>query len=338
MRLLVVSNMWPGRRKANFGVFVADRVAAYRSLGAEVAVAAIDDPRRGVLRGVWKYGRLELRARREGRRFRPDVVEGHFLVPTAAITASAARAAGAPYILYAHGTDIRPAPRLVRRAVSGAAELHTNSEDAAARLRRLYPDGPTVRVIPPGVDRERFRPAGVPEIGLVGFVGDLVTHKGVDVLLRALAGLPAGVRLLVAGDGPERSRLRTLAAELGIADRVEWHGAVSHEEVPTVLARAAVVAVPSRADALGQVAVEALSCGRPVVVSAVGGLAGVPGEDCGEAVAPDDPEALAEALRRWLARTGDAEVSAAARERSAAFDAATLATEALGRLEAVAAR
>ncbi len=334
MRLLVVSNMYPGPRKPNFGIFVFERVGAYRRLGADVAVVANSDPRTGPW-AVLKYLSLSLRAVWRAWRFRPHLVEGHYLWPTGAIAAAAAAAARAPYVLYAHGSDVPEgsAPSPVRWAVRRAAEIHTNSADTAARIRRAFGEDTPVRVLPPGVDLTLFEPRGEPDPRLVGYVGDLVAHKGPDVALRALADMPEDVRLLVVGDGPERPSLERLAAELGLAGRVAWHGAVEHGELPGLLSQMAVVVVPSRRDALGLVAVEALACGRPVVVSAVGGLASVPNPDCGESVPPADPAAFAEAAERWLARAGDPEIVRAARHRAGSFALDDTAARALTRLE-----
>ncbi len=332
MRLLVVTNMYPGRRKPNFGVFVADRVDAYRSLGADVEVVANTDPRKGI-RVVVKYASLLLRAVWAAAKFRPDVVEGHYLWPTGIVTAAAAAVARAPYVLYAHGSDIpdATAPVLYRWAVRRAAEIHTNSPDTAERLRRAVPDVGSVEVLPPGVDLDLFEPVGEPEPGTVVYVGDLVPHKGVDVLIRALTRLDETVRLVVVGDGPQAPELRRLADELGVADRILWVGAVDHTDVPRWLSRGAVVAVPSRRDALGQVAIEALACGRPVVVSDVGGLAAIPTSECGEAVAADDPGVLAEAIRRWLHPRRPTGVGDAARRRAGEYEREAVASRALER-------
>ncbi len=336
MRLLVVSNMYPGPRKPNFGIFVSDRVGAYRRLGADVAVVANSDPRTGRW-AILKYLSLSLRAVWRAWRFRPHLVEGHYLWPTGAVAAVAAAVARAPYVLYAHGSDVPDgsAPSPVRRVVGRAAEIHTNSADTAARIRRAFGEDTAVRVLPPGVDLTVFEPRGEPDPRLVGFVGDLVAHKGVDVALRALADMSETVRLLVVGDGPERASLEGLAGELGVAGRVVWRGAVEHAELPGLFSQMAVVVVPSRRDALGLVAVEALACGRPVVVSAVGGLASLPSPDCGESVPAGDPAALAEAAERWLARAGDPEIARAARRRAETFALDDTATRALTRLEEV---
>jgi glycosyltransferase involved in cell wall biosynthesis len=172
-----------------------------------------------------------------------------------------------------------------------------------------------------GVDAPPVEPAPLPwDPPTIAVVGRLAPEKGIDVLLRALADLD-GVRLTVAGDGPERARLDALADELGVADRVTWLGWVRHDELWAVLQQATVVAVPSRQDAFPRIAVEAAHLQRPVVASAVGGLReSVVDHATGLLVPPADPAALARALARVLGDPASArELGAAGRAHAAGF-------------------
>ncbi len=333
--------MWPGPRKPYFGTFVAERVAAYRRLGATVRVVANDDPRTGAGRNLVKYGGLTLRAVRAARRERPDVVEGHYLVPTAIVARLAARVAGCPYVLYAHGSDADGGGgRLgaaVAAAVRHAAEMHTNAPDTRRRLAAAFGEL-TVAVLPVGVDLTRFTPGGPGRDPIVLFVGNLALHKGPDVLLAALGrlgDLPWRCRMV--GEGPLRPALEEAASKAGIAGRLEWVGPVPPEALPELYRTARVLALPSRRDAFGQAAVEALASGTPVVVGDVGGLAQVPDAACGTVVPPGDAEALAAALRPRLAAPLPAATVAAARARAEAFSADGFAATALERLRSVAA-
>lgn len=128
----------------------------------------------------------------------------------------------------------------------------------------------------------------------------LVPRKGVDVLLRALAGLPGSPPrsvLLVAGDGPARAELEALAQALGLGARARFLGA--RTDKAELLAACDVFALASRAEGLGVAALEAMAAGRAVVATRVGGLgeAVVDGRT-GLLVPPDDPAALAAALAR----------------------------------------
>jgi glycosyltransferase involved in cell wall biosynthesis len=135
----------------------------------------------------------------------------------------------------------------------------------------------------------------------VAFAGRLVREKGLDILLHAMTQVCRAVpdaRLLVAGDGPERQHLETLAARLGLTGRVSFLGHVPHPALEKVLAAAWVQAVPSRwVEPFGIVALEAMMRGTAVVATQEGGLAEIvrPAEN-GLLVPAGDVGRLAEAL------------------------------------------
>ncbi len=186
-----------------------------------------------------------------------------------------------------------------RRAAAGVA----GNVAAKEILKRRGYRGP-IAVIPQfGVDPDLFRPAARQSADFtVGFLGRIVPAKGLDVLLRAVAGLDAQVRVLVVGRGQDEGRMRALAASLGIADRVEFRPPVPTPEVPAVLAPIACLAVPSLTtptwkEQFGRVIIEAMACGVPVVGSDSGEIPNVIG-DAGIVVEEGNAEALRAALRR----------------------------------------
>jgi glycosyltransferase involved in cell wall biosynthesis len=135
------------------------------------------------------------------------------------------------------------------------------------------------------------------------YLGRLVPEKGVDTLLRAAAFLRERrpVRLRVAGGGPDRARLEALAAELGLAEAAEFLG--PRDDVPELLARAQLLVLASREEALPTVLVEALAAGARVVAADVpcGPREILEGGRWGTLVPPADPEALAAGIERELA-------------------------------------
>ncbi len=145
-----------------------------------------------------------------------------------------------------------------------------------------------VAIIPPGVDRERFRPrnraSARTELGLDAdsrillAAGRIEAPKGLDVLIEALGEMTEreGVQLLVIG-GDDRSRaevarLRRVAERAGVGDLVRFVGSITHEQIGTYYNAADVVVMPSRYESFGLVAAEAMASGVPVVASRVGGL------------------------------------------------------------------
>ena len=169
-------------------------------------------------------------------------------------------------------------------------------ESGGVRAERISLIPSTVRVT------QLAEHAGPPmRDGPIVAIGALTAEKGHDVLLAALPAVVRArptTRVLIAGTGPARATLQRQAAALGIADHVEWLGAV--EDVSALLRRAAVLAHPSRREALGTAVLEAMALGVPVVASRTGGLIELLDHDAGVLVEPDDPAALAAALLALL--------------------------------------
>jgi glycogen(starch) synthase len=193
-------------------------------------------------------------------------------------------------------------------ALAAALEACPEAADRSRVILDALPD--------PGVDRPP------PPAPIVIAAGRLVTDKGFDVAVRAMAAVrqaqPDAV-LRIAGDGPDRPSLEALVAELGLADAVQLLGWVTPERLPEVLADARVVVMPSRwEEAFGLVALQAAQVGRPVVASRVGGLPEVVADGVtGTLVPVEDVDALAGAVLDLLADPDEAaRRGAAGRERA----------------------
>lgn len=179
---------------------------------------------------------------------------------------------------------------LLRHAAASIAVSDAVAADLATPavvIRNPYRDS-LFRLLP-GVERSR---------DLI-FVGRLVSDKGVDVLLEALAHLAQeglAPRLTVVGDGPERPALAGQAARLGLADRIDFSGTRTGEELVRLLNEHRILVAPSRyREPFGIVALEGIACGCVVVGSASGGLAEAIGP-CGLTFPNGDARALAGVL------------------------------------------
>jgi glycosyltransferase involved in cell wall biosynthesis len=254
-----------------------------------------------------------------------DVVHAHFWMSGLA-SVEAAAGLGVPVLqtFHALGTvkrrqqgarDTSPASRIAtERLLCRTVDLVVATcSDEVAELRALGLAEDRARVIPCGVDTQRFRP--LPVHGQrdtrqrLLVIGRLVERKGVGNVIEALAQLP-GTELLVAGGparelldtDPQARRLRALAQRLGVADRVRFLGGVRRDDVPALMASVDVVVAVPWYEPFGIVPLEAMACGLPVVGSAVGGLLDtiVPGVT-GELVPPRRPDLLAPVLRELLA-------------------------------------
>ena len=164
-------------------------------------------------------------------------------------------------------------------------------------------------VIPNGVDVARFaraKPASSASLGrtgnrrLIACLGRLDPQKGVAWLLEAMPRVfveVPGLELVLVGDGPLRGRLETLAAQLGIADRVLFAG--YRDDVPEILAASELVVLASRWEGMPNAVLEAMASGRPVVATDVGGLSEMVEDGISGFLAPaGDPPALARAIIR----------------------------------------
>ena len=241
-------------------------------------------------------------------RWRPEILNAHY---ASGYGSTSALAGFAPTLLSVWGSDVYDFPYesaakgwLLRRNLRRATAIASTSEAMARQVRRLVPEVGAIAITPFGVDLTQFAPAPHTTRPLtIGIVKSLAHKYGVDLLLRAFAGLPDTCRLLVVGDGPQRAELEALAQELGIAARTEFTGAVAHAEVPSFLHRLDIYAAPSRLDSesFGVAVIEASACGLPVVVSDVGGLPEVVRDfDTGLIVPRDDVPALQAALTRLV--------------------------------------
>jgi glycosyltransferase involved in cell wall biosynthesis len=181
------------------------------------------------------------------------------------------------------------------------------TERAAAALRLEGVDEGRIRVAAPGIDLERFAPAPPPPAPVVLSPGRLVWEKGHFDLLRALAALRRGVvagprelRAVIAGAGPEATRLAAHARELGIADAVELRSHVPYDEMPGLYGSASAMFLGSLPtmyweEQFGMVLAEAMAAGLPIVASWSGAIPEVVGEQA-TLVAPGDWVGLARAL------------------------------------------
>ncbi|MHB8605631.1 MAG: glycosyltransferase family 4 protein, partial [Thermoplasmatota archaeon] len=170
--------------------------------------------------------------------------------------------------------DVRYAFRVERL---GGANLAATLADADVVIVRQSLGVPIyekvakrVVFIPFGIDPALFPPRPGPGDGRIVFAGALRPYKGVDTLLRAFAKLashPTRASLVIAGEGEDRAHLEALARELGIAPRVSFLGHVPRYEIPKLLEGCSALALPSRGESFGQIALEAMSMSRPVVVS-----------------------------------------------------------------------
>lgn len=250
------------------------------------------------------------------------VVCGHLAqLPVAAV----ALRPGGRLALVAHGIEVwknpSPAEALALRRCDRVFCVSRHTRDRMAELHPWL--APRLRVVPNALDPElldgpapRPPPSGKPPVVLcVGRLLAADAYKGYDLLLRAFALLPPSAfhshpelvpRLRFVGDGDDRARLEALAAELRVADRVEFSGRLSDAELRQAFADCSCFALPSTGEGFGLVYLEAMAAGRPCVGLQATALPELVTPQVGVLAEPGDPAALAAALAECLARFWDA--------------------------------
>ncbi|MBP3085441.1 glycosyltransferase [Mycolicibacterium fortuitum] len=255
---------------------------------------------------------------------RPDIVHAHFWMSGVA-SQLATRHLNLPVVQTFHalgvvkrrhqGADDTSPPerlKLEKMVARGATWVAATCTDEVFELMRLGRSRSRTSVVPCGVDIDLFTPEGprsrrrAPH--RVVSVGRFVPRKGFDLAIRALTAVP-DTELVIVGGPPraglardaEACRLKRLAEELGVADRVRLHGSVDRTEMPAILRSADVVACTPWYEPFGIVPLEAMACGIPVVASAVGGMLDTVVDDItGRLVPPKRPDLLADALNALL--------------------------------------
>jgi glycosyltransferase involved in cell wall biosynthesis len=271
----------------------------------------------------WARPGLERALTRLDARWTIDVVHAHYALPAGAAARGWAAARERPLVVSVHGGDVHgalaatPAARArVGEVLRGAAAVLCNSEDTRRRAEALAGGAASMRVVRLGARPPR-EPAPPREEPTVATLAHVVERKRHEDVLRALPDdRLRELRWVVIGDGPERPRLARLAADLGVADRVEWLGQLDHDAALRELARCHVMALPSVREAFGVAYVEAMAAGVPAIGSrGEGGPEEIAVSGDGMVlVPPRDPGALADALAELFSdRDGLARLSESAR-------------------------
>lgn len=248
-------------------------------------------------------------------------VHCHFAHAPATVGMYAARQLGVPFSFTGHANDLFRRRALLRRKLARAAFVACISEWHRDLYRSIRPDpAGKYRVVRCGVDVASWAPREASRSSEGGpirvlTVCRLVEKKGIDTLLRGLAesrsrhGIDA--RLVVAGDGPLRARLKSLARELGCGDRVEWLGDVDNDRVRRLMDEADLFALPCRPDAEGDrdgipvALMEAMACGLPVVAGDLPAVRELVRDgETGLLISGADPDALAGHLARLANEPG----------------------------------
>jgi teichuronic acid biosynthesis glycosyltransferase TuaC len=254
--------------------------------------------------------------RRIQREFDFDLIDAHYYYPDGVAANMLARRLGKPFLVTARGTDINLIPqhawprRLIQRTAREAAASIGVCGALTEALHDLGAPPERLHVLRNGVDLERFSPVDPTEarskLGLepgrwLVSVGWLIERKGHDLAIRALPALPE-IRLAIIGEGELRGELESLAAQLGVADRVRFVGAAPQTALRDWYSAADALTLCSSREGWANVLLEAMACGTPVLATSIWGTPEVvQSRTAGRLLRDRTPEALAEAVQDLFA-------------------------------------
>ena len=266
-----------------------------------------------------------------------DVVACGDLFPPGPIAMLLKRTFGLPYLVHCHGDDFLQAGRYrqqlrLRNSIYRSADMViANSEFTRQLLLESGIPDYRIRKITPGVNCAEFAPVPsdhglVERLTLQGVrvlltVARLGPRKGHDMVLRAVAKLGGefpGLKYLIVGDGPEETKLRQLAGELGISERVTFAGFVPQDQLPDYYRLCDVMVMPNREQAgdkegFGMTFLEASAAGKPAIGGRSGGASEAVSDGVtGLIVEPTDLDQLTAAIRTLLLQPRMAEAMGAA--------------------------
>lgn len=341
MRVLVIAKDFPSEGRPDAGVFVLRQIQALARLGFEFRVVRVVPhapawtekwrhyraiPPNDVVDGIgvetiraimpprmlgFEYLPLQVDGpiRKIVAGFRPDVIQGHFLVPSGQLAVRY----GVPSVITAHGSDAydwvwrRPGlQRAARQAISGASAVVAVSDFVRDKVRALYDRD--VHVIHNGADESLFGAGGQTaarrKLGIaadrfvVSFVGHAGRVKGAFDLIDAVARLgDLRPMLLLAGPDPGKNEELRIAAAESRAD-VRLCGTLEQRAVAEIVAASNVFCLPSYREGLPAVVCEAMLSGRPVIATHVGGIPEIVTEGVtGYLVSPGNVELLSKQVR-----------------------------------------
>ena len=262
-----------------------------------------------------------------------DLIDAHYYYPDGVAAALLARRLGKPFVVTARGSDInliaqfaRPRRLILQTAAAANASIGV-CQALCQSLADLGAAPEKLQVFRNGVDLERFQPVdrgaararlSLPLTAKVLLsVGNLIELKGHHIAIEALARLPSGVFLLIAGAGPDREKLAALAQALGVGERVRFLGQVVNTELKWCYGAADALVLCSSREGWANVLLEAMACGTPVLATPVGGSAEiVTAPAAGRLLEARSPAALASACMALLEHPPD---TAAVRRHAEGF-------------------
>ena len=276
--------------------------------------------KRGKLYAIKRHFQAVSHLKRVLKEEKPDILHSHFVTSYSLI---AALACYRPFIVSAWGSDIylypkkSPLNKAIVKFILSCADRILSTSHVMARECRKY-TGKEIGITPFGVDTELFKRSGNnngqsgcivdtnPEKFIIGSVKTLAENYGTEYLIRAFKiavdrNPKIDLSLELVGKGPDEERLRGIARELGIEEKVHFRGFINQKELPKIYSNFNIACYLSNSESFGVSAIEAMSCECPVVASDADGFTEVIENGVTGTIVPKrDPQATADAIQKFI--------------------------------------
>ncbi|MBM7664838.1 glycosyltransferase involved in cell wall biosynthesis [Solibacillus kalamii] len=320
-KVFVISNMYPSKEHLAYGIFVKNQVEQLEREGIDTVLAVNTNPATGKKNVILKYLKWAQQFMRVFRANKRNIslTHSHYVFPSGIFSYYLKKRHNIPYIVTAHGGDINKMAKkggqireFTEKILQSADHVIAVGEELAATIETTFHvENDKISVMSMGIDRTVFNKADdkkqhAKELGMDPdktnflFVGNIIREKGVTELVRAFnkvtESLPQQATLYCVGstkDSNFTSKVKELARDNTAIHFIE---PLPQQELARYFQAADVFVLPSYIEGLGLVALEAMSCGTPVIASDVGGLHYMLADGAGVLVPPKDEILLQLAL------------------------------------------
>ncbi|WP_107840649.1 glycosyltransferase [Metasolibacillus meyeri] len=322
-KAFIISNMYPTKEHLAYGVFVKNQVQQLNAAGIETVIAVNDNPATGKKNVIKKYTKWALNVLLTFRKNKREIslTHAHYVFPSGLFSYYLKKRYKVPYVVTAHGGDINKMAKKSARIKGYTTKILQHAdhviavgEELAQTIQQDYGIEPArISIMSMGINRNVFTPADKQqmqkELGMDSertnflFVGNIIEEKGVYELITAFQQLEkahAGRATLYCIGSTKDAGFTEKVKALVKSEHIHFIEPMPQAELARYFQAADVFVLPSYIEGLGLVALEAMSCGTPVIASSVGGLKYMLAEDAGVLVPPMDAVALQQAMERAL--------------------------------------
>ncbi|KGR90293.1 glycosyl transferase [Ureibacillus massiliensis 4400831 = CIP 108448 = CCUG 49529] len=333
-KVLIISNMYPSMEHLSYGIFVKNQVEQLRETGIESLLAVNADPKTGKLNVLKKYAKWAMKVNSTFKKNKKDIglTHCHYVFPSGLFSYRLKMKYGIPYVVTAHGGDINKMAKkggrireYTNKILQNADHIIAVGEELASDIQRDFGvEESRISVMSMGIDRKVFyKPASKEEtMKQVNmdpnrtnflFVGNIIQEKGVEELISAFNQLdrnyPDQVALYCVGSTKDTAFTERMKELAGASKNIHFIEPMPQNRLAEYFQAANVFVLPSYIEGLGLVALEAMSCGTPVIASDVGGLHYMLQDGAGVLVPPKDANALFMEFEKVVLNNGQMNVN-----------------------------